>query len=108
MVACDDDTPLQVSDDELVGTWKKEYTEEYWSYHADHTGAKWDASEGFSEQRPSYSYTWNIMDGNRLKYTTMGDTINVPITRIYVITEMSENRMVREEELGTYTLYRIN
>lgn len=107
LTGCFEDTPLYVSDGEIEGTWKKEGTREYWSYHADHTGAKWDASEGFSEDFPTYSYTWSISGGNRLNYTTTGDTIDVPITRTYIITEISDNTMVREEELGTYTLHKV-
>ena len=97
---------INVSPNDLYGCWKKVGTQEYWSYRVDATGAKWDASEGFSEDFPSYSYTWSV-ERNTLQYTTMGDTINVPITRTYTITSIDDEKMVREEELGTYTLVRV-
>lgn len=104
---CSKDKPTFVANEsDLMGVWLKEGSGEYWSYRADHSGAKWDTVEGFSEEFPSYSYTWTL-EQNQLRYTTLGDEINVPITRIYTITELDHDRMVREEEIGSYVLRRV-
>lgn len=100
------DDRINVSPSQLYGTWKKVGTREYWSYHQDGGGAKWDETDGFSEDFPSYSYHWSI-SGDRLSYTTYGENIDVPITRTYTITEISDRRMVREEEIGVYTLEKV-
>lgn len=101
-----DDEGINVTPGQLYGTWHKAGTAEYWTYRNDASGAKWDESEGFSEDFPSFRYTWSV-DRDQLQYTTLGDTINVPITRIYTIKKIDEKTMVREEEIGTYTLVKV-
>lgn len=97
---------LNVTPSQLYGTWQKNNTQEYWKYNSDGSGAKWDVTDGFSEDFPSYSYHWSV-SGDQLSYTTFGENIDVPITRTYTITEIDANRMVREEEIGVYTLTKI-
>lgn len=101
------DNGITVNADQLYGNWLKVGTQEYWSYRTDATGAKWDVSEGFSEDFPSYSYRWSVK-GDELRYTTYGDTINVPITRTYKIISIDETHMVRDEEVARYTLVKVN
>lgn len=97
---------LDVRPAQVVGYWQKNGTHEYWHYRADSTGAKWDADEGFSEDFPSYSFEWSV-SGNRLTHVVRGEEIDVPITRIYIITDITSTYMDREEELATYRLNKI-
>lgn len=97
---------LNVLPEQVVGTWQKDGTHEFWSYSEDLTGAMWDADEGFSEDFPSYTFTWEVT-GDRLEHVTRGEEIDVPITRIYTITEITTATMVREDELATYILTKV-
>ena len=107
-VGCHSDpVRLDVKPEQVVGCWQKDGTQEFWLYRTDGTGAKWDAAEGFSEDFPSYTFTWSVAE-DQLTHVVRGEEIDVPITRIYTITAISSTYMEREEELDTYRLTKVN
>lgn len=101
-----DDNAIVVSASQVTGLWKKNGRADYYRYRADHTGCYYNTDEGFSEDFPSYEISsWEINSGNKLRFVTLEQ--GVPITRTYTITAISSSSMTREEEVGTYTLTKI-
>ena len=92
---------VNVSDSDVIGFWQKNGTAEYWRYRDDHTGCKYNTDEGFSEEFPSYSFSWRL-SGSQLWHDV--DEQGVTIHRVYTIKEISSTTMVREEEVSTFTL----
>lgn len=102
LAGCKKDKPtLNLSDGDIIGTWNKNGTAEYWLYNSDHTGCMYNTDQGFSASFPSFDYEWSV-SGNQLRHTTYEQ--GVPINRVYTVTEISSSTMVREEEVATYTL----
>jgi hypothetical protein len=103
-----DDEGIIVKEDQLYGVWQKRGTEEFWSYRADGKGHTWDRADDIMGETDSGSvaYSWTV-SGDRLRHRFVGTSIDSMVVRTYKITDIEGDRMVREEEIGTYTLMRV-
>ena len=107
---CRHDDGLEVSAEQVYGVWQKAGTQEYWSYREDGTGYTWDVADDIMHEGDSGSvaYNWSITGGNRLRHQLVGTNIGNMVVRTHTITSISDEKMVREEEIATYTLKKIN
>ncbi len=103
-----DNEGITVSEEQLYGVWQKNGTEEFWSYREDGTGHTWDRADDIMNETDSGSvaYSWSI-SGDQLRHRFSGTNIGDMVVRTYTITSINGGRMVREEEIGTYTLVRV-
>lgn len=104
-----EDKGITVNEEQLYGVWQKSGTEEFWSYREDGMGHTWDRADDIMSETDSGSvaYSWSINNGDQLRHRFSGTNIGDMVVRTYTITSINGGRMVREEEIGTYTLVRV-
>lgn len=106
--ACGKDTHIHVDDSQLIGTWVKSGTQEYWKYDADHNGVTWDESEDIGHHESNLTFTWSIAE-DVLTHAFPGEMGNQAVPKVYTITEISGSMMKWKDEEGfRYNLERVN
>lgn len=109
MGACKPDrVGIEVQPEQLYGVWQKQGTQEFWSYRTEGSGHTWDKADDIMGETDSGSvaYSWSV-SGDRLRHRFVGTSVDSMVVRTYRITELEGGRMVREEEIGTYTLVKV-
>ena len=91
---------INVNDDELVGLWQKENSQEYWRYNEDYSGVTWDEAEDITEEESNLVYTWSVTDGDVLRHVFTGAEANQAVPKVYTVKEISSVAMTWEDDYG--------
>lgn len=104
-----EDTHIDVNKSQVLGTWVKVGTQEYWRYQSGGSGATWDESEDIGGDETNLTFSWTL-DGDYLEHSFSGRHGNQNVTEAYYITEISETTMKWRDANydGTYTLRKVS
>ena len=60
-----EDTHIDVNKSQVLGTWVKVGTQEYWRYQSGGSGATWDESEDIGGDETNLTFSWTL-DGSNI------------------------------------------
>lgn len=93
------DNHISVKEDQIIGCWVKNGTQEYWRYLDSGNGVTWDEAEDVSEEESNLTFTWTLRD-DELTHIFSGEMGNQAVPKVYTITEISSSHMKWEDDFG--------